>query len=196
MERKVEGRVEVKGRTGRRGKQLLNEVKVKRRYRNLKQEGPVRTLWWIRFGRRYGPVVRQATEWMIYICGSVGNGPHYCCMVFRNHTCENFHRTCLRYRVSINYRRISLRPFTRPDNVWFLPVGFRQGQSLRPATSKDTTRIARAHQHRNRERYTRHAWEGLAGMGVSPGHVPCHTWEAHRMHLRSLWNCKHFSFKW
>jgi len=33
---------------------------------------------------------------------------------------------------------------------------------------------------------TRHAWEGLAGMGVSPGHLPCHTWGAHRMHLRSL----------
>jgi len=100
------------------------------------------------------------------------------------------------YRLSINYRRISLRPFTRPDSVWFLPVGFRQGQFLRPATSKDTTRIARAHQHRNRERHKRHAWEGLAGMGVSPGHVPCHTWEAHWMHLRSLWNCKHLSFKW
>jgi len=93
--------------------------------------------------------------------------------------------------VSINYRRISLRPFTRPDSVWFLPVGFRQGQYLRPATSKDTTRIARAHQ----ERHTRHAWEGLVGMGVSPRHVPCHTWEAHRMHLRSLWNCKTFLFQ-
>jgi hypothetical protein len=43
---------------------------------------------------------------------------------------------------------------------------------------------------------TRHAWEGLAGMGVSPGVLPCHTWGAHRMHLRSLWNCKHSSFKW
>ena len=49
---------------------------------------------------------------------------------------------------------------------------------------------------RNRERHTRHAWEGLAGMGVSPGHLPCHTWGAHRMHLRSLRNCKHSSFKW
>jgi len=27
-------------------------------------------------------------------------------------------------------------------------------------------------------------------------HLPCHTWGAHRMHLRSLWNCKHSSFKW
>ena len=53
-------------------------------------------------------------------------------------------------------------------------MGFRQGQCLRPTTSKDTTRIARAHQHRNRERHTRQAWEGLAGMGVSPGHLPYH----------------------
>ena len=67
--------------------------------------------------------------------------------------------------VGINYRRISLRPVTRPDSVWFLPVGFRQGQCLHPATSRDTTRIARAHQHRNRERHTRHAWEGLGGNG-------------------------------
>ena len=48
-------------------------------------------------------------------------------------------------------------PVTKPDSVRFLPVGFRQGQCLRPTTSKDTTRIARAHQHRNRERHTRHA---------------------------------------
>ena len=26
----------------------------------------------------------------------------------------------------------------------------------------------------------------LFQMGVSPGHLPCHTWGAHRMHLRSL----------
>ena len=99
------------------------------------------------------------------------------------------------YKVGINYRRISLPPVTRPDSVWFLPVGFRHGQCLRPTTSKDTTRIATAHQHHNRERHTRHPWEDLAGMGVSPGHLPCHTWNAHRMHLTSLWNCKHSSFK-
>ena len=84
-----------------------------------------------------------------------------------------------KYRVRINYRRILQKHIftnTRPDSVWFLHVVFRQGQSLRPTTSKDTTRIARAHQHRNRERHTRHAWEGLARMGVSPGHLPCHTW--------------------
>ena len=90
------------------------------------------------------------------------------------------------YRVGINYRRISLHSVTRPDGVRFLPVGFRQGQCLRPTTSKGTTRIARANRHRNRERHTRHAWKGLVGMGVLPGHLPCRTWGAHRMHLRSL----------
>ena len=33
-------------------------------------------------------------------------------------------------------------PVTGPDSVWFLPVGFRHGQCLRPTTTKDTTRIA------------------------------------------------------
>jgi hypothetical protein len=36
----------------------------------------------------------------------------------------------------------------------------------------------------------------LAGMGISRGHFPCHTWSTHRMHLRSLRNCKHSSLKW
>jgi hypothetical protein len=58
----IEGRVEVKGIIGRRGKQLLNDVKVKTGYRNLKQEEPGQTLWRICFGRGYGPVVRQTTE--------------------------------------------------------------------------------------------------------------------------------------
>ena len=79
-------------------------------------------------------------------------------------------------------------------NTWY--YYHMKEECLRPTTSKDTARIARAHQHCNRERHTRHAWEGLAGIGVSPGRLPCHTWGAHRMHLRSLWNCKHSYLKW
>jgi hypothetical protein len=48
---------------------------------------------------------------------------------------------------------------------WTLTFG--QGQCSRPTTSKDTTRIARVRQHRNRESHIRPAWEGLAGMGTS-----------------------------
>jgi hypothetical protein len=36
-------------------------------------------------------------------------------------------------------------------------LGIGNWRDVRPANTKDTTRIARAHQHRNRERHTRHA---------------------------------------
>jgi hypothetical protein len=50
------------GRRGRRRKQLLNDLKDKRRYWKLKEEPIDHTLWRTRFGRDYGPVVRQTTE--------------------------------------------------------------------------------------------------------------------------------------
>jgi hypothetical protein len=52
------------GRRGRRCKQLLDDLKEKRRYWKLKEEALDRTLWRTRFGRDYGPVVRQTTECM------------------------------------------------------------------------------------------------------------------------------------
>jgi hypothetical protein len=36
----------------------------------LKEEALYRTLWITRFGRGYGPVVRQTTEWMIIFSAS------------------------------------------------------------------------------------------------------------------------------
>jgi hypothetical protein len=50
------------GSRGRRRKQLLDDIKKKRRYWKFKEEVLDRTLWRIRFGRDYGPVVRQTTE--------------------------------------------------------------------------------------------------------------------------------------
>jgi hypothetical protein len=47
---------------GRRRKQLLNDLKEKRRYWKLKEEALDRTLLRTRFGRGYGPVVRQNTK--------------------------------------------------------------------------------------------------------------------------------------
>jgi hypothetical protein len=60
----IEGRIEMTGRRGRRRKQLLNDLKEKRRYCKLKEKALDRTLWRSRFGRGYGPVVRQTTGWM------------------------------------------------------------------------------------------------------------------------------------
>jgi hypothetical protein len=62
IEGKPEGRIEMTGRRGRRRKQLLDDLKEKRRYWKLKEEELDRTLWRTRFGRGYGPVVRQTTE--------------------------------------------------------------------------------------------------------------------------------------
>jgi hypothetical protein len=59
IEGKLEGRIEMTGRRGRRRKQLLYDLKEKRRYWKLKEEAPDRTVWRTRFGRGYGPVVRQ-----------------------------------------------------------------------------------------------------------------------------------------
>jgi hypothetical protein len=62
IEGKLEGRIEMTGRRGRRRNQLLDDLKEKRRYRKLKDEALDRTRWRIRFGRGYRPVIRQTTE--------------------------------------------------------------------------------------------------------------------------------------
>jgi hypothetical protein len=62
IEGKLEGRIEMTGRRGRGRKQLLDDLKEKKRYWKLKEEALDLTLWRTRFGRGYGPVVRQTTE--------------------------------------------------------------------------------------------------------------------------------------
>jgi hypothetical protein len=58
-EGKLERRIEIIGRRGKRRKQVLNDLKEKRKYWKLEEEELDRTLWRTRFGRGYGPVVRQ-----------------------------------------------------------------------------------------------------------------------------------------
>jgi hypothetical protein len=62
IEGKLEGRIEMTGRRGRRCKELLDDLKEKRRYCKLKEQALDRTMWRTRFGRGYRPVVRQTTE--------------------------------------------------------------------------------------------------------------------------------------
>jgi hypothetical protein len=57
IEEKIEGNMEVKGRRGIRCKQLLDDLKEKRRY--FKEEALNRTVWRTRFIRSYGPVIRK-----------------------------------------------------------------------------------------------------------------------------------------
>jgi len=50
------------GRRGRRRRKLLDNLKERRGYSNLKEEALDRTMWRAHFGRGFGPVVRQTTK--------------------------------------------------------------------------------------------------------------------------------------
>jgi len=50
------------GRRERRHRKLLDELKKRRGYSHLKEEALDRTMWRARFGRGFGPVVRQITK--------------------------------------------------------------------------------------------------------------------------------------
>jgi hypothetical protein len=52
----------VTGRQGKRRRKLLDDLKEDKAYSHLKEEALDRTVWKARFGRVFGPVVRQTTE--------------------------------------------------------------------------------------------------------------------------------------
>ena len=62
IEGKTKGGMEATGRRGRRRRKLLDDIKERRGYSNLKKEALDRTVWRARFGRGFGPVVRQTTK--------------------------------------------------------------------------------------------------------------------------------------
>jgi hypothetical protein len=62
IESKIEWGIEVTGRRGRRRRKLLDDLKEKRGYSHLKEEALVRTMWRTRFGRGFGPVIRQTAK--------------------------------------------------------------------------------------------------------------------------------------
>jgi hypothetical protein len=51
-------------RQGRKRRKLLDDLKERRGYSHLKEEALDSTIWRARFGRGFGPVVRQTTKWM------------------------------------------------------------------------------------------------------------------------------------
>ena len=62
IERKIKGGIEVTGRRGRNHRKLLDDLKERRGYSQLKEEALDRTMWRARFGRGFGLVVRQTTK--------------------------------------------------------------------------------------------------------------------------------------
>jgi hypothetical protein len=62
IEGKIQMGIEVTGGQGRRRRKLLDDLKERRGYSHLKEETLDRTMWKARFGRGFGPVVRQTTK--------------------------------------------------------------------------------------------------------------------------------------
>ena len=62
IEGKIEERIEVTGRRGRRCEHLLDDLKETRSYWKLKEEQLDRTVWRTRFGRSSAPLVRHSME--------------------------------------------------------------------------------------------------------------------------------------
>ena len=57
IEEKIKGKIEVTTKQGRRRKKLLDDLKDRRGYCELKEEAVDRTMWRKRFERGFGPVV-------------------------------------------------------------------------------------------------------------------------------------------
>jgi hypothetical protein len=62
IEGKIKGGIEVTGRPGRRHRKLLDDLKEWRGYSHLKEEALYRTMCTARFGRGFGPAVRQTAK--------------------------------------------------------------------------------------------------------------------------------------
>ena len=62
IEGKIKRGIEATGRRERRRRKLLDDLKERREYCHLKKEALDRPVWTARFGRGFGPVVRQTTK--------------------------------------------------------------------------------------------------------------------------------------
>jgi len=62
IEGKIKGGIEVTVRRGRRRRKLLDDLKERRGFSHLKEEALDCTMWRARFGRGFGPVIRQTTK--------------------------------------------------------------------------------------------------------------------------------------
>jgi hypothetical protein len=62
LKERYTGGIEVRGRQGRRRMKLLDDLKERRGYFHLKVEALDRTMWRARFGRGFGPVLRQTNK--------------------------------------------------------------------------------------------------------------------------------------
>jgi hypothetical protein len=78
IEGKIKGGIKVTGRRGGRCRKLLYDFTKRRGCSHLKEEALDHTIWRARFGRGFGPVVRQTTKWMSDVTCFGLTGPSAC----------------------------------------------------------------------------------------------------------------------
>jgi hypothetical protein len=84
IEGKIKGGIEVTGRRERRRRKLLDDLKERRGYWHLKEEALDRTMWRARFGRGFGPVVRQTAKWTNEV--ATGHSPRNTVLAYLVHS--------------------------------------------------------------------------------------------------------------
>jgi hypothetical protein len=62
IQRVIEGKIKWGERSDKKTRKLLDDLKKRRGHSRLKEEAPDRPMWRARFGRGFGPVVRQTTK--------------------------------------------------------------------------------------------------------------------------------------
>ena len=113
IEGNTKGQIEVTRRRGRRRKKLLDDLKDRRGYCQLKEEALDRTMWRNRFGRGFGPVVWQITN----------DDGCVCCMWVNTvipHGTNNIKFNCYYSRTPL-IRTLVIRNANNPDR--FRPFG-------------------------------------------------------------------------
>jgi hypothetical protein len=62
IEGEIKEGIEVTERRGRRRRKLLDDLKERREYSHLKEKALDHTIWRARFGKGFGPLVRQTAK--------------------------------------------------------------------------------------------------------------------------------------
>jgi hypothetical protein len=91
LKERYKGGIEVTRRQIRRRRKLLDDLKERRGCSHLKEEALDRTMWRDRFGRGFGPVVKQTTKWMNFIS--------ICCREMRERW-SNFYNEVVTFRTT------------------------------------------------------------------------------------------------
>ena len=132
----------------RRRTKLLDDLKERTGYSHLKEEVLDPTMWRARFGRGFGPVVRQTTEWMKLFCPNDNGATQTVHVIYNRTLLQSSSRTQIPGQglklshlkwadKSANHSNVNLNKYTfwcihtvSPLSKWYLIPSLVAGPSL------------------------------------------------------------------